>query len=151
MKSVMSRKSVILSSLVLVAVSSMVAGASAVGFNGISKRYEIAETFRGWATVSYGNPACRALEEDGAYVVIRVDSEGKGCTSSPMPAAWRFTKFTHVDRFRTQTPLALASDDTGLIHGWSTRSAQNGHIYPADVFFVGTAAQMNAAGSSGPQ
>jgi hypothetical protein len=150
MKIMMDRKSVVLSSLVLVAVSSMVAGASAIGFSGLSKRYEIAETFRGWATVTYGDPACRALEEDGAYVVIRIDAEGKGCTSSPMPAAWRFTRFAHVDRFRTPTPLALTSDDTGMIHGWSTRSAQQGHVYPADIFFVGTSQEMDAARASRP-
>jgi hypothetical protein len=150
MKNMMDRKSVILSGLVLVAVSSMVAGASAIGFSGVSKRYEIAETFHGWATVTYGNPACRALEENGAYVVIRVDAEGKGCTSSPMPAAWRFTRFAHVDRFRTPTPLALTSDDTGMIQAWSTRSPQQGNLYPADIFFVGTSGEMNAASASRP-
>jgi hypothetical protein len=123
----------------------------ATGLLGWPKKYEIADTFHGWATIAYNKPHCKALEWDGLFVVIRVDSSGKGCTSSPMPLGWSYTKFVRVDKGGNQTPLAWGADDsTKMIWAWSNRTPQGGSPFFADVFFVGTADQLKSAWWSQP-
>jgi hypothetical protein len=130
----------------------VVLGATSIttGLLGWPKKYEIADTFHGWVTIAYSKPDCKAFEWDGIFVVIPVDSSGKGCTSSPMPLGWQYTKFVRVDKNGNQTPLAWGTNDSGMIWAWSNRTPQGGSPFFADVFFVGTADQLKSAWSSQP-
>ncbi len=115
------------------------------GFVGRPLQYEIAESFQGWATIEYGKPECPGLEGSGLFVNIHVDEYGKGCTSSPLPKGWRYTKFVRVDKSGNQTSLPWSSDDSSMVWAWSNRTPQGGRQFFMDVFFVGTADQLKAA------
>ena len=114
------------------------------GFVGRPKQYEIAASFHGWATVEYGRPECQPLADGGLFVDIQVDESGKGCTSSPMPIGWRYTKFVRVGKNGRTTSLPWSTGDSSMIWAWSNRTPQGGSPFFMDVFFVGTADELKS-------
>jgi hypothetical protein len=71
-------------------------------------RYEIDEGFRGWARVTFGQPNCRSLENDGFSLVIHINEKGQSCTSDRSPlSAWRRTSYFYIARDGTKRELFL--------------------------------------------
>jgi hypothetical protein len=123
------------------------------GILGRPLRYEIPEGFGGWATVTYGNPSCVQLDVKGLFLVVRIDSTGRACTSSPMPSGWRFTKFFRVQQGGGKSPLVSSgwSDEASrMIWAGAVMTRQGGYANDGEVFFVGTAQELNVSWAKQP-
>ena len=139
--------------VLLAVVTSLVVVAILTGFIGKSIRYEIVKPLDGWVTIIYSNSDCKPLEEDGLFLVVHVDVSGKGCSSSPMPRGWRYNKFVHVDKNGRQTELihsSWASKQSRMIWAGAVMTPAGGYPHFAQIFFVGTADQLNEAWSRQP-
>jgi hypothetical protein len=58
--------------------------------------YRFPGGYRGWAGIRYGDPTCSPLRTEGWYLVIPVGSDGRGCTSSPVPGGWRYRRYEYI-------------------------------------------------------
>lgn len=127
--------------------------AISIGWIGKPIKYEIAESFNGWATVVYKNPTCKPPKEEGLFFVIEVDESGKGCTSSLIPQGWRYAKFVRVNKDGIKTKLSRSSwgdKKSRMIWAGAVISPQGGYSYTGEIFFVGTAEQLEKAWSKQP-
>jgi hypothetical protein len=52
--------------------------------------YELSNGYRGWFRISYEDPACPPPSTRGLYQVIRIDNDGRGCTSGALPRGWHY-------------------------------------------------------------
>jgi hypothetical protein len=117
-------------------------------------RYEIDESFQGWVTVVYENSRCEPLPTHGLFLIVRVDAMGKGCTSTPMPRGWRYTKYVRVSKNGVLGPTlehsSWASERSRMIWAGATMSPEGGYPFAGEIFFVGSAEQLKSAWSSQP-
>jgi hypothetical protein len=58
--------------------------------------YRMPGDYRGWVAIRYEDPACAPLRKDLWYVVVEVGSDGRVCTSSPVPGGWRYVRYEYV-------------------------------------------------------
>lgn len=58
--------------------------------------YRIPGDYRGWLAIRYEDPVCPPLRTDSWYVVIETNSDGRACTSSPVPRGWRYVRYEYV-------------------------------------------------------
>ena len=68
--------------------------------------YELSSGYRGWLQIYYENPTCPPSPTRGVYQVMRVGSDGRGCTSGPMPRGWHYQRAEYVgpNGARTSAP-----------------------------------------------
>ena len=139
---------VVIGALAAIAIILVIAAVSA-GFIAKPIVYEIAEPFNdGWVTITYENPNCKPLEEDGLFLVVHVDETGKGCSSNPIPQGWRYTKYVRVGKNGERTALvssSWASEQSRMIWAGAVMTPQGGYPHAGEIFFVGTAAQLKDA------
>jgi hypothetical protein len=89
--------------IVLTGIAVLLAIAALAGALGRPLRWELPPGYRGWVVVRFGDPACPPLRGSGIYLVVPVTAGGRGCTSSPVPAGWRYYRYEYVgpDGIRT--------------------------------------------------
>jgi hypothetical protein len=117
--------------IVLTGIAVLLAIAALAGALGRPLRWELPPGYRGWVVVRFDDPACPPLRGSGIYLVVPVTAAGRGCTSSPVPAGWRYYRYEYVGPDGTRTVIRSS--------GWDASS----EIWPftAGRFFVGTKAE----------
>lgn len=61
-------------------------------------KYVIPDGYRGWVVVGYDFPSCpEATRQGWQYLTIRVDGEGRGCTSDSRPVGLRLGRSRVVE------------------------------------------------------
>ena len=63
--------------------------------------YELPNGYRGWVRISYEDPGCRQLSTRGVYQVVRVDNEGRGCSSGALPTGYQTAEYVAPDGTRS--------------------------------------------------
>jgi hypothetical protein len=58
--------------------------------------YELSDGYRGWFRISYEDSACPAPSTRGLYQVVRIDKNGRGCTSGALPKGWHYQTAEYV-------------------------------------------------------
>jgi len=147
------KKAVIIMVALATAVMALAVIAVSVGFFGKPIQYEIAGPYQGWVTVIYENPHCQTLGTDGVYLVVHVDETGNGCSSSPIPQGWRYTKFVRISKDGKRTTLvssSWASEQSRMIWAGAVMTPQGGYPHMGEIFFIGTADQLKDAWSRQP-
>ena len=113
--------------------------------------WDIPAGYRGWVKVEFENAACPPLGSAGVFTVVAAQPSGRGCTSEPYPGGWRFYRFEYVEANGTRTEIPVSGwGGGGEIWAESYARRQATVPYPNIIFFVGTEAELNNAGSSWP-
>jgi len=58
--------------------------------------YELSSGYRGWLLISYEDSKCPRPSARWLYQVVRVASDGRGCTSRAMPRGWHYQRAEYV-------------------------------------------------------
>lgn len=68
--------------------------------------YELHSGYRGWLQIRYEDPSCPPPSGRGLFQVIRIATDGHGCTSSPLPRGWHYQRasYLNADGSRTAAP-----------------------------------------------
>jgi hypothetical protein len=68
--------------------------------------YELSNGYRGWVRISYEDPMCRRPLARGINQTVRVDNEGRGCSSGALPKGWHYqaAEYVAADRTRSTAP-----------------------------------------------
>jgi hypothetical protein len=68
--------------------------------------YELQSGYRGWLHLRYEDPSCSPPSSSGLFQVIRVDTNGRGCTSSALPKGWHYQRaeYLNTDGSRSAAP-----------------------------------------------
>ena len=106
--------------------------------------YEIPGDYRGWIIVQYGNGACEALRDTGAFRVIRVPSSGRACTSDAHPDRWTYYKFEYVYPNGSRKALPWNEHGKTGIQAWLTGYRIEDQ---SEEIFVGDEQAMNHSGT----
>ena len=102
--------------------------------------------YRGWVVMEFQDPHCSPMAIEDFYLIVSVSGSGRGCTSSPIPEGWRYTRYEYIDEQGSHTKLAA--------NGWNTNSM----IWPISInrakrewyLFVGTQEELNRSWKSRP-
>jgi hypothetical protein len=70
--------------------------------------YELPNGYRGWLQIRYEDPTCPPLATHVLFQSIRVASDGRGCTSGPMPRGFHYqwAKYLRADGSQEAAPSA---------------------------------------------
>jgi hypothetical protein len=97
-------------------------------------RYDLPDGYKGWLEVTYYDPHCQPLGNDGITIVLVVSSDdGLACSSSPMPHCWLIDWGSYVREDGTRATVRA--------HAIATTGANKKMIV-----FVGTAEDRKNAG-----
>lgn len=110
------------------------------------RMYQIADNYRGWAIVKYDDRSCPPLRHNGIFLIIPINSSGRGCTSSPLRLGWLIEFYEYVSGGKVVRRLR------------ETRWGQGGEIWAgylmpdkeSEVFFVGTETELRQSWSRSP-
>ena len=58
--------------------------------------YELPTGYRGWLQIRYEDPTCSPPATRALFQAIRVDSDGRGCTSAPMPTGFHYQRAKYL-------------------------------------------------------
>jgi hypothetical protein len=130
-----------LASGVLLLVGSLIVRMVLKGDIGRPVRYELPPGYRGWAAVRYEDPACPPLRTKGIWLVIPVGAGGRGCTSSPPPRGWRYTRFEYVAPDGKRTALRITHRGGGG-EAWPYDYVLNTKL---ETIFIGTEEEWGTA------
>jgi hypothetical protein len=101
--------------------------------------YKIADNYKGWAVVKYDDPSCPPLQHQSVFVVIPVQSSGRGCTSSPLQTGWRITLYEYVLGQKVVKKLPSSPWGYYMVEKHS------------EGFFVGTKEELNRSWAQEPK
>jgi hypothetical protein len=103
-------------------------------------RFLIPSGYVGWVRIEYRVPNAPPLGREGKYVLVRIDSDGSGKTSSDLPDGWGKDQFFYYSRGGRQ-PLSNAGwCKGGMI--WDEASSKVTGATLFLRFFVGTEDQF---------
>jgi hypothetical protein len=108
--------------------------------------FEIPESFRGWAVIRFSDPSCAAVPKIDGKWHVRLDADGRLCTSSPLTSNWRSDEYYIIGEERRRVKLVGASSRGEV------RNHVNGRCAVSDnppvqfqKFFVGSAEHFRTA------
>jgi uncharacterized protein DUF6843 len=111
------RKPIIGVSIALTILSILLLGWFGLGRLGISANtgrtpelIEFDAGYRGLFVVQFHDPTCPALHTVNGYLEIRVGSDGRFCTSTPIEYGWATDKFVYIDSDGRRSPIPDATD-----------------------------------------
>ena len=110
--------------------------------------WEVPSGYHGWVLVERANPKCPPAVLTFTSVVLKVDSSGRGCTSTALPKGPQLLRFRGVDAEGARHALLLGCPGVGgQIWGYAPgeRSNEFISIRQAVEFFVGTEAEFRVA------
>ena len=75
--------------------------------------HEIPEGYKGWIVVQYQDPRCAPRAVRGIFRIVRISTDGKGCTSDHAPKGWGYftAEYTKADGTRVAPPFRLIATD----------------------------------------
>lgn len=110
-------------------------------------KYKIADGYEGWTVIKFDDPSCPPLQHENVFVVIPVSSSGRGCTSSPPWAGWRYTEFEYVRGSKVVRQLRQSSWGGGG-EIWAGFYMVEKH---SEGFFVGTENELQQSWAQEPK
>jgi|SRR2546430_4670810 len=60
------------------------------------ERWQIPDGYVGWVVAQYKNPSCTPLPRSDGYILLRIPSSGRLCTSDTQPDGEAFDKYEYV-------------------------------------------------------
>ncbi len=116
--------------------------------------WEVPSGYHGWVLVERANPKCPPAVLTFTSVVLKVDSSGRGCTSTALPKGPQLLRFRGVDAEGARHALLLGRPGVGgQIWGYAPgeRSNEFISIRQAVEFFVGTEAEFRGGQKTRPK
>lgn len=76
----------------------VVLGSLAIMRHGVTRPtvYELPSGYRGWLQIYYEDATCPPNPTRGVYQVMRVGTDGRGCTSGSMPRGWHYQRAEYI-------------------------------------------------------
>ena len=100
--------------------------------------WEIPEGFHGWVVAQFDNPNCSQLPRHTIYLVVKISSDGKGCTSTKTGEKWVYDRFEYVDTTGHLTPIPSTGKNPSV---WFIESSDESHEL---LVFIGRRAELDA-------
>lgn len=138
---------VALAALTAVPLLVLAGGVAAFLSQGVGRpiRWELPNSYRGWLVVEYAVARCPPLSTSGMYLVIKLSSEGRACTSSSAPIGWRYHKYEYVSPDGTRTAVRSAGHTDRLV--WPITYGPAGN---RELIFIGTEAELRQRWNTAP-
>lgn len=108
--------------------------------------WRIPASFQGWVLMRYQDPACPPLTADGIFLVVRLDPQGQGCTSTSMAFGWTYERFIYVTASGVAQPMESSPLSTNNVI-WARSDNPNRH---EEVFFVGSRSALDRSWNARP-
>jgi hypothetical protein len=105
--------------------------------------YRLPGGYRGWAGIRYEDPTCPPLRTEGWYLVIPVGPDGRGCTSSPVPGGWRYSRYEYIYPDGRRRELSGPGEKVLLV---GATGPQKPHV---GTLFVGSDEELKRSWSHG--
>ena len=120
----------------------------------IAQDWELPTGYRGWVLVEWANPKCPSARVTLMSVIVKVDSSGHGCISTPVPKGSQFLRFYELDSSGNRHKLRMGYRGNGQIWEYSNGDEASENELPSfygTEFFVGSEAEWRSSQKTRPK